>query len=297
MLLVTGITGHSGKYFLQELIKHNYEGTIRCVVRSTSDTSLLDNSGLKLEKVVGDLANQAFLDSCLQEVDTVLHIGHIFNSLKVIKAAVHNNVQRAILVHTTGIYSKYKSASEEYQNIESQISRIIAAQVSPLGLVILRPTMIYGNVKDQNMVVFIKMVDKLRIIPLIDHGKSLLQPVNGRDLGKAYYQVLVKPEIRRGDYILSGDKPISMREMFKLISQNLRKQTAFVSVPLGLGVAAGRLLKAVTLGNVDYLERVQRMGENRSFPHDEAAGDFGYDPMPFAEGLKIEVQQYLETIK
>ena len=52
MLLVTGITGHTGRYFLQELIYHKYEGPIRCIVRETSDTSLLDNSRLNIEKVI-----------------------------------------------------------------------------------------------------------------------------------------------------------------------------------------------------------------------------------------------------
>ena len=42
MLLVTGITGHTGRYFLQELINHKYDGAIRCIVRETSDTSILD---------------------------------------------------------------------------------------------------------------------------------------------------------------------------------------------------------------------------------------------------------------
>lgn len=60
MLLVTGITGHSGGYFLQELIKNKYEGPVRCIVRQTSDTSELDKSGLSIEKVVGDLHDQAF---------------------------------------------------------------------------------------------------------------------------------------------------------------------------------------------------------------------------------------------
>lgn len=50
MLLVTGITGHSGQYFLQQLIDNNYGGTIRCVVREGSNTTLLDNSGLQIEK-------------------------------------------------------------------------------------------------------------------------------------------------------------------------------------------------------------------------------------------------------
>lgn len=292
MLLVTGITGHSGKYFMQELINHEYKDTIRCVVRSSSDTSLLDNSGLKIEKVVGDLNDQEFMDSCMKDVDTVMHIGAIFYSIHVMKAAVKNNLKRAIFVHTTGIYSKYKSASEEYQNIESEVRRIIKDNASSIGLTILRPTMIYGNVNDNNMAVFIKMVDKLRLFPVINHGKSLLQPVNGRDLGKAYYQILNKPEIMKGDYILSGEKPISMLDMFKLISDNLEKKTVFVSVPVELGVFLARVLKVLTRGKLDYIERVQRMGEDRSFPHEDAARDFGYEPMSFAEGLKLEAEQY-----
>ncbi|KGP75337.1 nucleoside-diphosphate sugar epimerase [Desulfosporosinus sp. Tol-M] len=166
-----------------------------------------------------------------------------------------------------------------------------------MGLTILRPTMIYGNINDKNMVVFIKIVDKLRLLPVIDQGKSLLQPVNGRDLGKAYYQVLAKPELMNGDYILSGEKPITMLDMFKLISNNLGRKTVFVSVPLGFGVFLAGILKAVTLGKVDYIEKVQRMGEDRSYPHKDAARDFGYDPMPFVEGLKIEVEQYVEKFK
>ncbi len=61
MLLVTGITGHIGRYFLQELIDNKYEGHIRCVIRESSDTSWLDNSGLNVEKIVGDLNSQEFI--------------------------------------------------------------------------------------------------------------------------------------------------------------------------------------------------------------------------------------------
>lgn len=297
MLLVTGITGHSGKYFMQELINHKYEDIIRCVVRSSSDTSLLDNCALKIEKVVGDLTDQEFMDGCMKDIDTVMHIGAIFYSIQVMKAAVKNNVKRAILVHTTGVYSKYKSASEEYMNIESEVRTIIKDNASAIGLTILRPTMIYGTVNDKNMVIFIKMVDKLRLFPVIDRGKSLLQPVNGRDLGKAYYQVLAKSEIMNGDYILSGGKPIMMLDMFKLISNNLGKKTVFVNVPLGFGEFSARILKAVTFGKVDYIEKVQRMGEDRSYPHDDATIDFGYDPMPFEEGLRLEVEQYVKKFK
>jgi hypothetical protein len=78
-----------------------------------------------------------------------------------------------------------------------------------------------------------------------------------------------------------------------LIAKNLGKKTVFVSVPLGLGEFMARCLKLFTLGKVDYIERVQRMGEDRSFPHDAATKDFGYNPMPFEEGIRMEVEEYL----
>jgi len=292
MLLVTGITGHSGKYFLQELINHKYGDTIRCVVRNSSDTSLLDNSGLKIEKVYGDLQDKEFMDSCVKDVDTVLHIAGIQKTLTVIQPAVKNSVKRVIVVHTTGIYSKFKSASEDYKIIELHMQKIISDNASPIHITILRPTMIYGNLWDLNMSKFIKMVDKLRLFPVINHGDSLIQPVNARDLGKAYYQVLMAQQLKCNDYILSGEKPIKMVDAFKLINNNLGKKTIFISVPLGFGVLLARFLKAVTLGRIDYVEQVQRMGEDRSFPHDDAIRDFGYNPMSFAEGIKIEVEQY-----
>lgn len=295
MLLVTGITGHSGKCFLQELINQKYEGEIRCIVREASDTSMLDSSGLNIEKLVGDITDQLFLDKAMEGVKEIVHISSIFHSIYVIQSAVKYNVKRAILVHTTGIYSKYKSASAEYQQIEHSVQEIINNNKSNLQLIYLRPTMIYGYLNDRNMIVFIKLVDKFRIFPVISQGKSLLQPVNGRDLGKAYYELLVEKDITSGDYILSGDKPISMLEMFQLISSFLNKRTYFISVPLSLGVAMAKILKFVTFKNVDYVEKVQRMGEDRCFSHNQAKTDFGYNPMPFNEGLKLEIEQYVKS--
>lgn len=145
MLLVTGITGHTGKYFLQELINHKYHDNIRCIVRENSDTAMLDGSGLKIEKVVGDLNDKEFINSCMKDIDTVIHIANMHYSISILEAAINNNVKRAILVHTTGIYSKYKSASREYIKIESEV---INKANGKIGLTILRPTMIYGDMCD-----------------------------------------------------------------------------------------------------------------------------------------------------
>jgi len=292
MLLVTGITGHTGRYFLQELIDHNYEGPIRCIVREISDTSMLDNSGINIEKVYGDIHDEAFLEEITKDVDEIVHIINVRHTLRVLKAAIKNDVKRIVSVHTTGIFSKFRIASEEYVIIEKEIRDILSN--NDISMTILRPTMIYGDLCDRNMSKFIKMVDRFRIFPVINHGKSLIQPVNARDLGKAYYDVLRMPaEKAKSEYILSGEKPITMLEAFKLISNNLGKKTTFISSPLGFGVIMARILKGITLGKIDYVERVQRMSEDRSFSHKEATADFGYQPESFEVGIAREVKEYL----
>ena len=295
MLLVTGITGHTGRYFLQELIEHKYKGPIRCIVRETSDTSILDNSGLNIEKVYGDLNNKEFVREAVNGVDNIMHIYNIYHSPMIVEAAIENCVNRAILVHTTGIYSNFKYASQGYKNVEKKVAEMTTDPNCPTKVTIVRPTMIYGDLCDSNTSKFIKLIDRLRIMPVISGGRSLIQPVNARDLGKAFYTVLTLPEKTAGKtYDLSGEKPIQMIEVFKMISYKLNKKTTFVSVPLGLGVVLAQIAKVLTFGKIDYVERVQRMGEDRSYPHAEAKKDFKYSPMSFEEGIQIEVNQYLK---
>lgn len=298
MLLVTGITGHTGRYFLKELINNKYEGKIRCIVRESSDTSLLDNSGLNIDKIYGDLNDKEFIRKVMNDVDNIMHIYNIHHSPMIVQCAIENNVSRAILVHTTGIYSNFKYASQGYKNVEKKVTEMTTDPNCSTKVTILRPTMIYGDLCDSNMSKFIKMIDRFRVIPVINGGRSLIQPVNARDLGKAFYTVLISPEKTTGKaYDLSGEKPLQMIEVFKLISDNLNKKTIFVSVPLGFGVFLARVAKVFSLGKVDYVEKVQRMAEDRSYSHEGAKRGFGYKPMSFEDGIQIEVRQYIPKYK
>ncbi len=293
MICVTGITGHSGRCFLQELIRHNYQEPIRCVVRFSSDTSALDNSGLKIEKVYGDLNDRWFVDSCLENVDTVIHLYNIRHSPSIVSAAIKNHVKRAILVHTTGIYSKHKRMSSEYQRIEADVIKAASGRVD---LTILRPTMIYGDICDHNVSKLIRGIDRYWILPVIDGGRNLIQPVNARDLGKAYYDVLTNPDkTSNNTYDLSGSEPLQLIEVLEQIRLLLGRNTLFVSVPMWLALLSARFLRIITFHKVDIVEKVLRMGENRSYSHEAATHDFGYSPMFFHEGLKTEVAEYLKS--
>lgn len=290
-LLITGLTGKSGSVFAQ-LLQGNDQYTIRAAVRPSSDTGRLTQLLPNAELCAGDLLDEAYLDRLTSGVDVLFHIAGIHWSLPLVKAAVKNHVSRMVLVHTTGVYSKYKAAGEGYRQIDAEILRI--TKQAGVGLTILRPTMIYGTLKDMNIVKFIKMVDKFNPMPVVNKGKYLLQPVHASDLGHAYMQVLEALDKTAGkDYILSGRDEIYLVDMFRVIADELGVERRFVSVPFWFAYAGAVCLFGVSFGRIDMREKVQRLCEDRVFPHDAAVRDFGYDPMPFEEGLRQEVRAYM----
>ena len=153
--------------------------------------------------------------------------------------------------------------------------------------------MIYGNLNDRNISTFIRMVDKLRIFPVVSGAKFLLQPVWCGDLGKAYYDVLVNPETTNNkNYVLSGKEPIFLIDILKEISKQLGVKNTFVSVPYWIAYIGACCICYCSLKKMDYREKVQRLVEPRAYSHEDATNDFGYNPLTFADGVKIEIEDY-----
>ena len=300
MTLVTGITGKTGKWFLDHLIKshENIDGCkkFRFIIRKSSKIELKNNGDLEFEKFYGDLEDESFLTDAMKGVETVLHIAGIHLSEKVVKAALNNEVKWMILVHTTGIYSKYKSACSEYIKTENNISKMV--DNSNVAMTILRPTMVYGSIKDQNLIIFIKMVDKLRFFPIVNNAKYPLQPLHEKDLGIAYFLVLQNEKItKNNNYDLSGKDPIFLIDMLKIIGDNLEKKTHFISIPFSIAYLCAYIVFLISFTKVDYREKVQRLIEPRAYPHKKASDDFDFSPVSFEEGIKPEVKDYLENKK
>ena len=294
-VLITGLTGKSGRV-LAELLREkgcNLPYTLRVLVRTVQQEKWGEQLLPGAEIYTGNLENQDDLTEMTRNVDVLFHISGIHWSLPVVRAAADNGVRRMVLVHTTGIYSKYKAAGEEYRRIEAAIDAL--AQSKGISLTYLRPTMIYGTLDDRNMIQFIKMVDRFNPMPMVNHGRYTLQPVNYRDLGRAYMQVLEHlDETGEGkSYVLSGRDSLLLRALFAEIARCLGVSRRFLSVPFPLAYGGAWVVYALTFGKKDFREKVQRLCEDRSYPHEKAACDFGYDPMPFTEGLRLEVEEYL----
>ena len=297
-VFVTGITGKSGLYLLDEIIKtgeSDYSYTF--LIRSEEKANFIKGLYSQAQVCIGSYDDGRLLEVEFSKgYDILLHIAGIQSSLKVVIPAISHGVKWLILVHTTGIYSKYKSAGEMYRQIETKIDTLI--ENKGIAKTILRPTMIYGNIHDKNVAVFLKMVYKFRFFPVVNHANYELQPVWCGDLGKAYYQVLTHPdETRNKDYNLSGGKPILLIDMFRVMANKLGVKNTFVNIPFWLAFSGAWCLYVLSVGKIDIREKVQRLVEPRVYSHGQATIDFGYNPVPFEEGIDGEIEEFKRSIK
>lgn len=300
ILAVTGITGKSGRAFAHYLEKHQdvirqmFPGGIRLLLHKEREKDREILACFETERMYGDLDDELFLKEALVGVDTIVHIAGIHWSRPLVTAAAGNFIRRLITVHTTGIYSKYKEAGEEYRNIDDYVYMMCRSK--NIILTILRPTMIYGTISDRNVASFIRMVDTLPVMPVVNNAMYELQPVHFKDLGKAYYDVLVNEKITGGhDYILSGGEEIMLRDMLIEMGAYLSKKMRFLSVPFPVAYGMAWLLYLVTGTKKDFREKVQRLCEPRVYPHEEATRDFGYAPRTFRSAIGDEVREYLSA--
>jgi nucleoside-diphosphate-sugar epimerase len=301
ILAVTGATGaKSGSAFAQRLVDNKkiiselFPDGVRLLVRIPEKLKDLDKKIYKSTVCVGNINDEKYLSTSLNDVDTVVHIAGIHTSPFIVRAAIKCNIRRLILVHTTGIYSKYKEAGEEYRKIDDSI--YMACKEHNIILTILRPTMIYGNTSDDNIVQFIKMVDKFPIMPVVNGARYKLQPVHYDDLAEAYYKVLVNEKnTANKDFNLSGGEPIELKEMLSVISKNLGKKIRFISLPFPIAYAGAWVLYVITMKKIDYREKVQRLCEPRVFSYEAAKEAFGYAPRSFQSGVVNEVKEYKQN--
>ncbi len=290
-IFVTGITGHSGGFYIKKLTQEKSKDELICVVRETSDTNVLDKSNLSFIKVIGDLSDIDFLAKKMKGCDMVLHIASIYQSKNVIEAALKAGIENAVLVHTTGMFSKFKSASSEYIEIENEVLK----SRDKINITILRPTMIYGSSKDRNMFNLVSYLYRHKFFPIFGSGRNLMQPVNAKDLGDAYYDVIFNWEATKNkEYNLAGKYPIEYIELIQTVEDYLKTKTYNIKFPIWISLIGAFLYNLVSKNAIISVEQVKRMMEDKIFSYEDAQCDFGYSPMTFSEGIQSEILEYLD---
>lgn len=281
-VFVTGGTGFTGSHTVSLLLKNGY--SVRCLYRPTSDRSVLPQP--EIDWALGDISDAESLSACMQGTDVLLNIaslgsGHADSILRAAKIA---GIKRAIFISTTAIFTRLDVKSKSIR-----IAAEHAIETSGLQCTILRPTMIYGSPRDRNMWRLIRFMRYSPIVPVFGDGNHLQQPIYVEDVAHAVLGCL-KSDVAIGrSYNIAGKYPLTYNEVIKTVAQAMQKQVWRLHVPVKPIVFILNLFERLHIPFIIKSEQVLRLNESKNFSYEEAQRDFGFNPLSFEEGIKIEL--------
>lgn len=282
-VLVTGASGFTGSYVVPRLLQRGVE--VRCFVRANSDLSHLP--GKDIELAYGDLGDPSSLQSALSGVEALVNVASLGfgNALSIVAALTKAGVDRAVFVSTTAIFTNLNAKSKSVRLAAEQ-----TIQESNLAYTIVRPTMIYGSVRDRNICRLIRFLNISPILPVFGSGDYLQQPVYVNDVAGAVVDSLLTRDTVNKSYNIAGREPLTYNQLVDTICAQLGCKVLKVHLPASPIVAfLSRIEKTVTLPI--KAEQIQRLGEDKAFDYIDAQADFDFRPRSFEEGLKLELQE------
>ena len=272
MILITGFTGNTGSFVLSKLL-NSYESTeIIGLTRSENYRNEHD-----INVVIGELSQPKSINKIFNEnkISGIIHIANIKYSPLIMEMASQYKVRRVVLVHTTGVYSKYREYSKLYKEIESEIMNKVYPETS---YVIVRPTMIYGNERDYNMHKLIKFLDRYPVFPVFGDGSALMQPVHVEDLADAIIVAFQNTAIQNEDYNLSGGSVIEYKKILSIITNELRKKVFTVHIPMKMAIIAAEIYNKTFSKAILTVQQVERLQEDKAYSNNKAKKMLNFNP-------------------
>lgn len=309
--LITGASGFIGGHLTEQLIRQQIP--VRCLVRSTSDTSLLERLGAEIE--VGDLQSADSVVRAMDGCQYAFHCGalvsdwattaeiqavNVLGTRNVLEAAVAASVQRVIHFSTTDVYGyPGRPAVDEnhsgngFSNWYAQTKRAAEAEVRRaerehgLDAVILRPATVYGP----------RSTEVVGEIAKAIHGGNMLLINRGRAIaGLCYVGNLVDAALLalRHDaapgqaFNVTDGLGVTWKEFTSGLAEGLGCPPARWSMPYWMASSIGFSLehgyrflrRTVRLSSPPLLSRqaVHVMGRNQDFSNHKARELLGWEP-------------------
>lgn len=325
-VLLTGGTGFVGPAAATSL--HAAGHQVRCLVRTTSDRSVLDATGVPLEWAIGDVCDPASLPAALEGVDAVMHVAGLTKGLRsddyyrvnaygsrlLAEAAIAAGVKRFVLCSSLAVagpmphgrpslevdackpvsyYGRSKLAGEE----------MVRRHAGRLDLTIVRPPIVYGP-RDRDFFEIFKMAaNGLSLKPGL-FGQKKYSIVYVDDVGTALALAMDKGRTVRdlegcdGVYYISDGGVYAWEEMLRMVGQALGRRTLVIPVPesfswpVGLwSEVAARLTGKPQIVSLDKIREMGGPGWACSI--DRAREELGFEPAwPLERGLAETAEWY-----
>lgn len=283
-IFLTGAAGFVGRHLIKRLNGHE----VTCFVRK-------DSEDLKNFKTVkGDLKYVADVVNNLKDFDVVIHLAanlwvtdnhtmyldNVVATKNIIEACKKNNVKRIITISSS---SATPENITEYGKTKLEADKLVMN--SKLDYTILKPTMIYGD-GGRGFTRILSHIKKYPIVPVVGHGRTLMQPVYVEDVVDAIIKCLENPASVKKVYNIAGPKPVSMNELFDAISSTLGRKKFKLHMPVKLLYRITNLMHPFNKNKRMTKEGIKTFYTDSNLDISEIVKDLGYSPISLEEGLK-----------
>jgi uncharacterized protein YbjT (DUF2867 family) len=284
-LLVIGGSGFLGGFVLGEASRRGHE----TVALARSPAAAQAVAGRGAQPVTGNLDDAAELDRVFAAAhcDTLVNLASLGfgHAPAIIAAASEAGISRGVFVSTTALTTTLAVPAKRVRLAAEQRIR-----GSALKWTILRPTMIYGAPGDRNLSRLLTVLRHAPLLPVPGGGRHLQQPVHVADVADAVLNAAQRPAAAGMTYDVAGPRPLTLAELLRTSAQAIASRTRFVPVPLTPLVTMARGYERLSQHPRIRAEQLLRLAEDKAFAIDSAARDLGFDPRPFATGIRAEAQ-------
>lgn len=282
--IITGATGNTGSKVIQKLVEGMPATQVIALVRDGSDLTELARLGVRTQ--VCDLGIPETYVAVVNSGDVFIGVANLRFSDKMLPHLIDAGISHAFIVTTTAVFSTHHSYSALYREIEARIMS------QPVPVAVLRPSMIYGNMRDHNMHRLISALRKTPVFPVLGPGTALMQPVFVDDLAEAIVSAVERRV--KGPFNLAGPEPLTYNDVLKEVSSALGKSLRLVHIDHRLAALLAKLLERVPKFPVKH-EQVMRLLENKAFDISKSQKELSYRPRSFREGIRSEVASMTRT--
>ncbi|MBV9942330.1 MAG: NAD-dependent epimerase/dehydratase family protein [Solirubrobacterales bacterium] len=321
---MTGATGFIGGHLARRLLREGYR--VRCLVRESSDTSLLEALGAELAR--GDLTDARSLTAAARGCRFVLHCGALvsdwatINEIKrinvdgtrnVLEASTLASAERFVHVSTTDVYGypgrrgvdeHHRPAgfsnwyAETKRAAEAEVRRV--EQGRDLNVVILRPATVYGP-RSEDVVGDMAQAMRRRQMLLVDGGRAVAGLLYIENLVDAAVLTLRSDAGLGEAFNLTDGLDITWRRFLADLAEGLGYPEPRWSVPYGVafGIAFGleygyRFLRRTARINTRPLlsrQAVHVLGRDQDFSNRKARETLGWAPrVSYQDGLAATIK-------
>jgi NADH dehydrogenase len=240
VILLTGATGTIGLPLVRRLTEQGVP--VRCLVR---DPRRLGPERVRVQIVLGDLADPFTFRNALRGVDTVVHLaaplrdqpGGSIEELagvatwRLVRAAELAGVERFVFFSTLGASTRSRARLLRAKAIAEK-----ALGEASLASTVFAPSLVYSP--SDPFITLLERMSLLPVMPVSGAGRALFQPMWAEDVADCIMAVLpggaAAVEAVGARYELAGPETLSYFEFVGCVLRALRRRRLIVRVPTAI---------------------------------------------------------------